>query len=144
MGPGMGMRHWRAADRGCRASEMNLSSAQIKELESIQQAYYRETQLLRAQLFSKRLELREILTNPNANTESIRSKYSEINEIQSRFEERALEYLIKVRHLLTPEQLKTWNPEEEFPFFRRIMSGPDSTGPRLRKNQPSTERLREE
>ncbi len=144
-GPGMGMRHWRGENRGWRASELNLSSEQTKELDLIQQTYFRETQLLRAQLFSKRLELREILTNPTIKIESIRSKYSEINEIQSRFDEKAVEYLIKVRNLLTPEQLKSWNPEEEFPLFRRMMHGPDPMGPmRPRKNLPSTERSREE
>src|SRR4030042_3247551 len=121
MGPGMGMTHWRGENRGWRASELNLSSDQAKELDLIQQTYFRETQLLRAQLFSKRLELREILTNPTVQIESIRSKYSEINEMQSRFEEKAVEYLIKVKNLLTPEQLKSWNPEEEFPIFRRMM-----------------------
>jgi Spy/CpxP family protein refolding chaperone len=124
MGPGMGIRHWRGENRGWRASELNLSSDQAKELDLIQQVYFRETQLLRAQLFSKRLELREILANPTTKIESIRSKYSEINEIQSRFEEKTIEYLIKVRNLLTPEQLKSWNPEEEFPLFRRMMPGP--------------------
>ena len=144
-GPGMGKKHWRGESRCCRASELNLSSAQAKELELIQQTYFRETQLLRAQLFSKRLELREILTNPNIKIESIRSKYSEINGIQSRFEERAIEYLIKVRNLLTPEQLKSWNPEEEFPLLQRMMHGPDSMGPmRPRKKQPSTERFKEQ
>jgi len=120
-GPGMGMRHWRGENRGYRASELNLSSEQTKELDFIQQAYFREAQLMRAQLLSKRLELREFLTNPTIKIESIRSKYSEINEIQTRFEEKAVEYLIRVRNLLTPEQLKSWNPEEEFPLFRRRM-----------------------
>jgi len=143
MPPGMG--HWRGEGRCCRASELNLSQEQAKELELLQQVYFRETQLLRAQLFSKRLELREILTNPNVKIESIRSKSSEINEIQSRFEEKALEYLIKVRSLLKPEQLKSWNPEEEFPLFRRMIHGPDTMGPmRPRKNLPSMERFREE
>jgi len=145
MGPGMGIRHWRGENRGWRASELNLSSDQVKELDLIQQTYFREMQLLRAQLFSKRLELREILTNPTVKIESIRSHYSEINKIQSRFEEKAIEYLIKVRNLLTPEQLKSWNPEEEFPLFRRMMHGPDPMGPMPpRKNLPSTERSREE
>jgi Spy/CpxP family protein refolding chaperone len=145
MGPGMGIRHWRGENRGWRASELNLSSDQAKELDLIQQVYFRETQLLRAQLFSKRLELREMLTNPTTKIEPIRSKYSEINEIQSRFEEKAIEYLIKVRNLLTLEQLKSWNPEEEFPLFRRMMHGPDPMGPMPpRKNLPSTERSREE
>jgi Spy/CpxP family protein refolding chaperone len=145
MGPGMGMRHWRGENRGYRASELNLSSIQAKELDLIQQVYFRETQLLRAQLLSKRLELREFLTNPATKIESIRSKYSEINGIESRFEEKAIEYLIKVRNLLTPEQLKSWSPEEEFPLFLRMMHGPDPMGPmRPRKNLPSTERSREE
>jgi Spy/CpxP family protein refolding chaperone len=123
MGPGMGMRHWREENQGYRASELNLSSEQAKELDIIQQAYFRETQLLRAQLLSKRLELREFFKNPTTKIEAIRSKYSEINEIKSRFEEKAIEYLIKVRNLLTPEQIKIWNPEEEFPLFRRMIPG---------------------
>ncbi len=143
--PEMGMKHWRGENRGWRASELNLSADQTKELNLIQQTYYQETQLLRATLFSKRLELREFLTNPTVKKEAIRSKYSEINEIQSKFEEKAVEYLIKVRNLLMPEQLKSWNPEEEFPFFQPMMQGPNPMGPiRPRKNLPSKDRSREE
>jgi Spy/CpxP family protein refolding chaperone len=143
--PEMGMKHWRGENRGWRASELNLSADQSKELNLIQQTYYQETQLLRAQLLSKRLELREFLTNPTVKKESIRSKYSEINEIQSRFDEKAAEYLIKVRSLLTPEQLKSWNPEDEYPLSQLMMHGPNPMGPmRSRKNLPSTERFRKE
>jgi len=143
--PEMGMKHWRGENRGWRASELNLSADQSKELNLIQQTYYQETQLLRAQLLSKRLELREFLTNPTVKKESIRSKYSEINEIQSRFDEKAAEYLIKVRSLLTPEQLKSWNPEDEYPLSQLMMHGPNPMGPmRPRKNLPSKDRSREE
>lgn len=144
MGPGMGMRHWREENRGYRSSELNLSSEQAKELDIIQQAYFRETQLLRTQLLSKRLELRGHLKNPNTKIESIRSKYSEINEIESRFEEKAIEYLIKVRNLLTPEQLRSWNPEEEFPLFSRMMRGVEPMGPMHPRRRPPLERFREE
>ncbi len=133
----MGMRHWRGENRGWRASELNLSSEQTKELDLIQQTYYRETQLQRTQLLSKRLELREFLTDPTIKIEFIRSKYAEINEIQFRFEEKAAEYLIKVRNLLTPEQLKSWNSEEEYPLFQRMMHEHDPMGHmRLKKNLP--------
>jgi hypothetical protein len=81
----------------------------------------RETQLLRAEIFLKRLELREILTHPNSKAESILSKYSEMNQLQSKVEEKIIEYLIKVRSLLTQEQLKNWCPEREIPLFRRMM-----------------------
>jgi len=53
----------------------------------------------------------------------------EIIELQSKQEEKAVEYLIKVRNLLTPEQLKSWCPEQEFPSFRHMMHGTGPMGP---------------
>jgi len=133
----MGIQHLGGEERGFRASELDLSPEQAKELESIQQTYFRETQMLRAQIFSKRIELRNHIKNPNATIRSIRSKYLEINEIESRFEEKALEYLIKVRTLLTPDQLRNWNPEEELPLLRLRIRGSEPMGhihPRRRFN----------
>jgi len=127
--PGMGMRPWRKEARCWRAAELNLSFEQEKGLRLIQQTYLRETQLLRSQLFSKRLELREWLTNPAIRMESIRPKYMEMAEIQSRLEDRAIEYLIRVRGLLTQEQLRFWCPEQEFPLFHRMMQGMNPMGP---------------
>ncbi len=122
--PGMGMRKWRGEPICWRASELDLSQEQRKNLELIQQTYFREAQLLRAKLFTRRLELRELLTSPTTKMESIRAKNSEIIELQSREEERSVEYLVKVRNLLTPEQLRKWCPEQELPAFRRRMYGP--------------------
>jgi Spy/CpxP family protein refolding chaperone len=144
MGPGMEMRHWREENRGYRASELKLSPEQAKELDIIQQAHFRETQLLRAQLLSKRIELREFLKNQTTRIDAIRSKYSEINELESRFEEKAIESLLKVRNLLTSEQLRNWNPEEEFPLFRRMMRGVEPLGPMHPRRSPPLERIREE
>ena len=144
MGPGMEMRHWREENRGYRASELNLSPERAKELDIIQQAHFREIQRLRAQLLSKRIELREFLRNHTTRVEAIRSKCLEINELESRFEERTIEYLIKVRNLLTPEQLRSWNPEEEFPLFRQMMRGVEPLGPMHPRRSPPMERFREE
>jgi Spy/CpxP family protein refolding chaperone len=127
--PGMGMRKWRGEQPCWRASDLDLSQEQRKTLELIQQAYFRQVQLLRAQLFTRRLELRELLTSPTMKMESIRAKNSEINELRSKQEERSLEYLIKVRNLLTPKQLQQWCPEQEFPSFRHMMSGTGPMGP---------------
>ena len=126
--PGMGMRKWRGEGPCWKASELNLSQEQRKSLDLIQETYFREAQLLRLQLFTKRLELRELLTNPTLRTETIRGKNLEIIELQSKQEEKAIEYLIKVRNLLTPEQLKDWCPEQEFPHFRQMMYGPGPRG----------------
>ena len=123
---GMGMRKWRGEYPCWRASDLDLSQEQRKNLELIQQAYFREAQLLRAQLFTRRLELRELFVSLTIKIESIRAKNSEIIELESKQEEKSVEYLIKVRNLLTPEQLQQWCPEQEFPAFRQRMYG---TGP---------------
>jgi Spy/CpxP family protein refolding chaperone len=127
--PEMGMRRWRGEGPCWRASDLDLSQEQRKNLELIQQAYFREAQLLRAQLFTRRLELRELLISPTTKTESIRAKNLEIIDLQSKHEEKSVEYLIKVRNLLAPEQLQKWCPEQEFPAFRQMMYGPGPMGP---------------
>ena len=127
--PEMGMRRWRGEGPCWRASDLDLSQEQRKNLELIQQATFREAQLLRAQLFTRRLELRELLISPTTKTESIRAKNLEIIDLQSKHEEKSVEYLIKVRNLLAPEQLQKWCPEQEFPAFRQMMYGSGPMGP---------------
>ena len=129
-GPGMGMRPWKGEGPCWNASELNLSQEQRKGLDLTQQTYLREAQLIRAQLFTKHLELREFLINPNIKIESIRMKHLEIVDLRSKQEEKAIEYLIKVRNLLTLEQLQNWCPEQEFPSFRQMMYGPSPMGPK--------------
>jgi hypothetical protein len=128
-GPEMGRMHRRGELLCPRASDLNLSSDQMKELELIQQSFYREASPIRTELFSKYLELKEFLTDPIIKIESIRAKNAEIILLQSKLEERAIHYLIKVRALLTQEQLRIWCPEQEFLRSRRMMPGPGSMGP---------------
>jgi len=137
--PGSGIKFWRGETNCWAASELNLSQDQAKGFDNLQQAFFREVQLLRIQLFSKRLELRELLTNPGTKIESIRAKSSELQEIQTRLEEKSIDYLIKVRGLLTPEQLKNWCPEFDLPGPRRMMQGPDATGPFPPRRPPPPE-----
>ena len=127
---GMGMKKWKGEGPCWRASELNLSQEQRKGLDLVQQTYFREAQLIRAQLFTKRLELRELLINPTIKIESIRLRHLEIIELQSKQEEKAIEYLIKVRNLLTLEQLQNWCPEQEFSAFRQMMHGTGPMGPK--------------
>jgi len=129
-GQPMEKKHWRKEARCCRASELNLSYEQLKSLDQLQQAFLKETQLLRAQLITKRLEFRDHLTNPTMKMDSIRMKHNELIETQTKLEEKAMEYLVRVRNLLSTEQLKFWCPEHEFPFFQRIMPGYGPMGPR--------------
>ena len=144
--PEMGMRlkPWRGESKCWKASELNLSQEQMKTLDTLQQAFLRDTQLLRAQVLSKRLELRELLIHPATKTETIRLKSSEIQEHQAKLEERALEYLIRVKSLLNQDQIRNWCPEMEFPPFRRMMQGPDSMAPSPPRRRPSQEDVKPE
>jgi len=143
--PGMGMWHWREQNRCWRASDLQLTPNQEKTLDSINQSYLREARPLRNEIFSQRLELREFLTNPTIKIEAIRAKHIEILELQSKLEEKTIEYLIKVRNLLTQEQLKMWCPEQEFFFSWRMMHEPDFMGPmNPRRNLPPPERFQKE
>jgi hypothetical protein len=135
-GPGMGMRQWKEEPRCWRVSELNLSPNQIKELDLIQQHYIRETQFLRAKLFVKWFELREFLTDPAIKIESIRTKQGEIVELQHKQDEKLIEYLIKLRNLLTQDQLKNWCPEKEFSSRKEMMHRPREMGP-MHPNKPS-------
>jgi Spy/CpxP family protein refolding chaperone len=143
--PGMGVWHWRELNRCWGASDLHLNPNQGKALDSINQTYLRETRLLRAEIFSKRLELREFFTNPTIKIEGIRAKHIEILEHQFKLEEKTIEYLIKVRNLLTQEQLKMWCPEQEFFFSWRMMHEPDFMGPmNPKRNLPPPERFQKE
>lgn len=113
----MRMGHWKKEMRCWSTSELALPEEKQKELQLLKQNFLKETQLLRAQLITKRLELREMLTNPAIREEAIRPKSQELVDLQNRLEERAIEYLIKVRNYFTSEQLPFWCPEEEFPFY---------------------------
>lgn len=118
---GTGRRQWRGENQCWRALDLNLSPDQVRGLDLINETYVRETQPLRTELFSKRLELRQFLTNPTIKIESIRAKNLEVTEIESKLDGKVVEYLIKVRTLLTPDQLRLWCPEQEFPFLRGMM-----------------------
>ena len=143
--PGMGLWHWRELNRCWRALDLHLNPNQGKALDSINQTYFGEIRPLRAEIFSKRLELREFLKNPTIKIEGIRAKHIEILELQSKLEEKTIEYLIKVRNLLTQEQLKMWCPEQEFFFSWRMMHEPDFKGPmNPRRNLPPPERFQKE
>ena len=137
--PETGMKQRGGEFQCLRASDLDLSQGQMKGLELIQQAYFQEIRLLRIQLFSKRLELREFLINPTPRIESIRNKYWELNELQSKLDEKTIEYLIKLRSLLTQEQLRSWCPEKEFPFLREMMQGPGPMSPMHPRKHPSEE-----
>ena len=122
--PGMGMGPWRGEARCRGALELRPSPDQAKALHQLSDSYLQETRRLRMELLSKRLELREFLMDLTVKSEAIHAKTSEIVELQSKLEETATDYLLKVRNLLTQEQLKNWCPEQDLFMSQRMMERP--------------------
>ena len=122
--PGMEMRPWRGEGRCPGALELSPSPDQVKALDQLSHSYLQETRRLRMELLSKRIELREFLTDPTVKGEAIHAKTSEIVELQSKLEETATDYLLKIRNLLTQEQLKNWCPEQDLFMSQRMMERP--------------------
>ena len=86
------------------ASNMNLTDDQKAQLQSRHDAFMAEMNPLRDELFSKKMELRELWTKADPSQAEISAKQQEIREIQSRMQEKATEYQLECRQMLTPEQ----------------------------------------
>ena len=86
------------------ASNMNLTDDQKGQLQSRHEAFMAEMNPLRNELFSKKMELRELWTKANPNQAKISAKQQEIRELQNQMQERATEYQLACRQMLTTEQ----------------------------------------
>jgi hypothetical protein len=74
----MGRRPGRGEQQCWTASELNLSPEQARTLDLLGQTYFQEAKRYRIELFSKRLEIKEYLTNPAVKAEVIQAKNGEI------------------------------------------------------------------
>jgi Spy/CpxP family protein refolding chaperone len=101
-GPGCGM-------NPCFGSNMNLTDAQKAQLQPKHDSFMTEMSPLRDELFSKKMELREMWKKANPSQAEISAKQQEIRAIQTQMQEKATEYQLECRQMLTPEQLEKMN-----------------------------------
>lgn len=85
-------------------AKLNLTDTQRAELQSRQDAFMAEMTPLREELFSKKMELRELWAKADPSQARIAAKQQEIRELQSQMQEKATEYQLGCRQMLTPEQ----------------------------------------
>jgi len=82
----------------------DLSLEQREKLQAQEQKFYEDTAQLRRDLYQKRLELRSLWVDPKADPKKIKTKQSEVFELQRRIQDKALEYQLVIRDLLPEEQ----------------------------------------
>jgi len=103
---GMGMGHGHPP--GWLPEDLRLTAEQMEKLKFIEGSYLNEITPLRNELLNKRYELRRLFLDPTSKGDDIRAKQEEAFLLETRIQEKVIDYQLKVREILTPEQFKVW------------------------------------
>ena len=85
---------------------LGLTEVQMKELESLRQAFIAEATPQRRELMSLRFELRYSIRDLNVPSETLFERQRKISELQGKLESLSLSYQIKARSIFTKEQVE--------------------------------------
>jgi Spy/CpxP family protein refolding chaperone len=111
MGPGMG--GGMGQGMGCGMGPMmlhgldqlNLSAEQWNKVQGLKNAQMKAVAPLQNQIFAKRNEMRLLWAETNPDGAQILAKQKELGELQNQMREKATQFMLDVRKVLTPEQL---------------------------------------
>ena len=87
---------------------MNLSEEQQAAIKRIKANYLNKVIHLRSELAAKQLEFKNLIGDPTATEEAIRTRGREIEAVNGQIMREMVSFEIEVRRVLTPEQLRTW------------------------------------
>ena len=101
--------------------KLDLDQEQRVAVQKIEKAYDDQINGLQGRLMSKRLELQSVFRDPEADDRTIRARAREAFDLQDECRHMALDYLVEIRGVLTPEQLRRWGTPVDgcFPWNRR-------------------------
>ena len=88
--------------------DLQLKAEQVEKLRSIQTSYLSDINSLRNDLLNKRYELRRLISDPASKADDIRAKQEEVFVLEAHIQEMVIDYQLKVREILTPEQFRLW------------------------------------
>lgn len=95
--------------RGCLPLEaLGLSEVQKQQVDEVNSNYTVLLVRMRQELFLKRLEIEGFMRDPSTTEEAIKEKSVQLMEAQRAFHEKMIEYQLRLRGLLTPEQVGKW------------------------------------
>jgi zinc resistance-associated protein len=83
----------------------SLTPEQQTKLQELHQKFNDETAQLRGSILAKRLELQSLWTNPKADPKAILEKEKELTSLQDQLRDKAVQFRLEARSLLTPEQI---------------------------------------
>ena len=89
------------------AGELNLTKDQAKSIERIFSSYKKRISKYRKQLKKSEVELRKELRNPEAKKEDVLQLIDRIEDIKAGYTRTKVEMFLKVKDVLTPDQVAT-------------------------------------
>jgi len=84
---------------------LNLTQDQTAKLNSLHQAFWKDTAALNTRIDQKQLELKGLLLEPTPDAGKIASLQKEISGLQLQFNEKSVSCQLEARKVLTPEQI---------------------------------------
>ena len=90
---------------------ITFSEEQTEKLTSLQQAYKAEMSPLLSELRNLRFEMRHEISDPKVRSEVLLDKQRKISQLQAKLENLHFSYQIKVRSILTKDQLERFPPD---------------------------------
>jgi len=91
---------------------LNLTPEQRQQIARLRLSFQEQTVDLRAQLAKKMIELRKLWLEDIPDQTRIYSLIDEIGGIRTRINKKKVEFILHIREILTPQQLKKFFPAE--------------------------------
>ncbi len=88
----------------------SLTPEQQTKFQELRQKFNDETAQLRGTMLTKRLELQSLWTNPKSDSKAILDKEKEFRSLQDQMKDKAVQFKLESRKILTPEQLSQFGP----------------------------------
>ncbi|MDY0040428.1 MAG: Spy/CpxP family protein refolding chaperone [Desulforhabdus sp.] len=86
------------------AAELGLTEEQKTQMQAKRDAFKTSIAPLRDELISKKQEMKQLWAVADPDEAAIMVKFREINELRTQIKEKAIQYKLERRELLTPEQ----------------------------------------
>ncbi len=87
------------------ASRLNLTAEQKEKIANLRLSFKEETLELRTQITRKRLEMQKLLLEASPDLTKVNALVDEMAPIQAGIQKKAIEFRLKLKSLLTKEQL---------------------------------------
>jgi Spy/CpxP family protein refolding chaperone len=97
-----------------RPDDLHMTPDQTERLKSIQRSYLSDIRRLRNDLANKRYQLRKLMADPASRSYDVRIKQEEVFRLEAQIQEKMVDYQLRVKEILTPQQFKRWRYQERF------------------------------